>query len=138
MEKTLPAEYFIQGVTTSGRTFRPSDWSERLCGVMSTFGPKAKGPNSYLQYSIYVRPTMIGEVKMVIVDSRLRNVEPMAFEFVMNFAKDNDLVVSEACELSLPYESHSRPPKIRLEKTSLISDANSVHSVARSGADLTA
>jgi hypothetical protein len=99
MAEATPTEYFIQGVTKSGKTFRPSDWSERLCGVMSAFGPGARGPNARLQYSIYVRPTMLGNVKTVIVDSRLRDVEPMAFDFVMNFAKDNDLVVTEACEL---------------------------------------
>ncbi len=29
----------------------------------------------------------------------MRDIEPMAFDFVMNFAKDNDLLVTEACEL---------------------------------------
>ncbi len=92
-------EYFIQGVTKNGRKFRPSDWAERLAGVMSAYGPGAKGPNAYLQYSRYVRPVLIGDLKVVIVDSRLRDIEPMAFDFCMNFAKDNDLVVTEACEL---------------------------------------
>lgn len=99
MAESSPTEYFIQGITKNGRKFRPSDWSERLCGVMSGFGPKARGPNARLQYSIYVRPTMIGDIKVVIVDSRLRDIEPMAFDFVLNFAKDNDLLVTEACEL---------------------------------------
>ncbi|MEA3122512.1 MAG: hypothetical protein QOH33_2097, partial [Paraburkholderia sp.] len=31
--------------------------------------------------------------------------EPMAFDFVMNFAKDNELVVTEACEL--PEREHN-------------------------------
>jgi hypothetical protein len=99
MAETPPTEYFIQGITTSGKKFRPSDWSERLAGVMSMFGPGVKGPNRYLQYSVYVRPTMLDDLKCVILDSRLRDIEPMAFDFVMNFAKDNDLVVTEACEL---------------------------------------
>lgn len=92
-------EYFIQGITKNGKKFRPSDWSERLAGVMSCFGPGARGPNARLQYSLYVRPTMLGDLKCVILDSRLREIEPMAFDFVLNFAKDNDLVVTEACEL---------------------------------------
>jgi hypothetical protein len=93
------SEYFIQGITTDGRKFRPSDWAERLAGVMSCYGPGAKGPNAYLQYSRYVRPVLLGDLKCVIVDSRLHATEPMAFEFVMSFAKDNELVVTEACEL---------------------------------------
>ncbi|MBV8626473.1 MAG: DUF3579 domain-containing protein [Paraburkholderia sp.] len=99
MAEAPPTEYFIQGITKSGRKFRPSDWSERLCGVMSGFGPPRRGPNAYMQYSLYVRPTMIGDIKVVILDSRLRDIEPMAFDFVLNFARDNDLVVTEACEL---------------------------------------
>ncbi|NEK56154.1 DUF3579 domain-containing protein, partial [Rhizobium leguminosarum] len=49
--------------------------------------------------------TLIGDVKVVILDSRLRDIEPMAFDFVMNFAKDNDLLVTEACELPLEHEA---------------------------------
>jgi hypothetical protein len=107
MAESTPTEYFIQGITKSGKKFRPSDWSERLCGVMSGFGPKAKGPNAYMQYSIYVRPTIIGDVKAVILDARLRDIEPMAFDFVLNFASDNDLVVSEACELPQHHGAHA-------------------------------
>ncbi|WDD95091.1 DUF3579 domain-containing protein [Burkholderia sp. FERM BP-3421] len=107
MAETSPTEYFIQGITKSGKKFRPSDWSERLAGVMSCFGPGTGGPNARLQYSLYVRPTLLGDTKCVIIDSRLRDVEPMAFDFVMNFAKDNDLVVTEACELP-DYDKHGK------------------------------
>ncbi|TDN68624.1 DUF3579 domain-containing protein [Paraburkholderia sp. BL10I2N1] len=114
MAEAPPTEYFIQGITKSGRKFRPSDWSERLAGVMSGFGPGArKGPNAYMQYSVYVRPTIIGDLKVVILDSRLRDIEPMAFDFVMNFAKDNDLVVTEACELPA---HHGTQQQIAAEK----------------------
>lgn len=99
MAETPPTEFFIQGITTDGKKFRPSDWSERLAGVMACFGPGASGPNARLKYSLYVRPTMLGDLKCVILDSRLRDIEPMAFDFVLNFAKDNNLVVTEACEL---------------------------------------
>jgi hypothetical protein len=116
MAKPAPTEYFIQGITESGKRFRPSDWSERLCGVMSGFGPKAKGPNAYMQYSIYVRPTMVGDTKAVILDARLRDVEPMAFDFVLNFAKDNELVVSEACELPLPHGRQSKEGNTRTRR----------------------
>jgi hypothetical protein len=40
---------------------------------------------------------VINGVKCVVVNSALRNHEPMAWDFVMNFAKDNELQVSEAC-----------------------------------------
>jgi hypothetical protein len=101
MAETPPTEFFIQGITKEGKTFRPSDWSERLAGVMAQFGPGASGRNAYMKYSLYVRPTIVSGIKCVIVDTRLRDLEPMAFDFVMNFARDNNLVVTEACELHL-------------------------------------
>ncbi|HEY8856025.1 MAG TPA: DUF3579 domain-containing protein, partial [Rugosibacter sp.] len=30
--------FIIIGVTLGGQPFRPSDWAERICGVMSAFG----------------------------------------------------------------------------------------------------
>ena len=42
---------------------------------------------------------MIDGVKAVVVNSELCNLEPMAWDFVLNFAKDNDLQVAEACLL---------------------------------------
>ena len=84
----IPVEVVIQGVTESGSTFRPSDWAERLCGVMSAFGA-----DRHMQYSPYVHPITSNGVKCVVVDKRLEGVEPMAFRFLMSFAKDNDLKV---------------------------------------------
>ncbi|MEY2772462.1 MAG: hypothetical protein RIQ38_2881, partial [Pseudomonadota bacterium] len=92
-------EVFIQGVTLDGRTFRPSDWAERLAGVMSRFRPGGAGPGSHLSYSPWCIPTTLGHVKCVVVHRDLRDHEPMAWDFVMNFARDNRLTVSEACLL---------------------------------------
>lgn len=98
-------EFFIQGITSSGRQFRPSDWAERLCGVMSCFRPEGSGGrHAHLQYSPYVRPTLLNGVKSVVVSEELRNIEPMAYHFVRNFAKDNDLQIIEACLLPEPEE----------------------------------
>ena len=36
-------------------------------------------------------------VKCVIVSEALQGVEPMAWDFVMNFARDNHLQVAKAC-----------------------------------------
>jgi len=100
-DRAAPREFFIHGVTASGRPFRPSDWAERLCGVMSCYRPGgiATGRDAYIGYSPYVRPTIVGGVKCVVVDERLRELERMAFDFVMNFARDNGLPVLEACTL---------------------------------------
>ena len=95
-------EVFIQGVTGSGKTFRPSDWAERLAGVMSSFRPGGARPGSHLSYSPWCIPTTMGGVKCVVVHRDLRDHEPMAWDFVMNFARDNDLQLVEACLLPDP------------------------------------
>jgi hypothetical protein len=81
-------EFVIKGVTLSGNPFRPSDWAERLCGIMSAFG----GDNR-MQYSPYVHPVISAGVKCVVVDVRLKEIEPMAYNFLLHFARDNELQV---------------------------------------------
>ena len=83
-------EFVIRGVTLAGKPFRPSDWAERLCGVMSAFGSGGR-----MHYSPYVYPVSSGGVKCVVVDVRLREIEPMAYNFLLNFAKDNELEVRQ-------------------------------------------
>ena len=92
-------EVFIQGITHDGKTFRPSDWAERLAGVMSGFRPGGARPGSHLRYSPWCVPTTINGVKCVVVNHDLRDHEPMAWDFVINFARDNDLQTVEACLL---------------------------------------
>ena len=110
MVSSSPKEVFILGQTRDGRTFRPSDWAERLAGVMSSFRPGGAQPGSHLSYSPWCMPTVIDGVKAVVVNSELRNLEPMAWDFVLNFAKDNDLQVAEACLLPDP------PRQVTLQK----------------------
>jgi hypothetical protein len=100
MVSSTAKEIFIIGLTHAGKTFRPSDWAERLAGVMSSFRPNGAQPSSHLGYSPWCTPTVINSVKSVVVNSELRNCEPMAWDFVLNFAKDNDLQVIEACLLA--------------------------------------
>jgi hypothetical protein len=97
-------EIFIQGITSTGRTFRPSDWAERLAGVMSPFRPGGATPGSHLSYSSWCVPTVVGGIKCVVVHADLRAAEPMAWDFVINFARDNDLQVGEACFLPDPIQ----------------------------------
>jgi hypothetical protein len=104
MTASPPRELFIQGITRNGKTFRPSDWAERLAGALSCFRPGGvkAGPGSHIGYSPYCVPTVVNGVKCVIVNEALRGVEPMAWDFVMNFARDNDLQVAEVCSLPEP------------------------------------
>lgn len=97
MISSAAEEIFIQGITRDGKTFRPSDWADRLCGVMSHFRPGGPQPGSHLNYSPWCVPTQVGGIKCVVVNAELRAAEPMAWDFALNFARDNDLLVVEAC-----------------------------------------
>ena len=103
MSAPIPREFFIQGVTLAGKTFRPSDWSERLAGALSSFRPKngslGNAIGAHIGYSPYCVPRVIEDIKCVIVSEALRELEPMAWDFVMHFARDNELQVVEACLL---------------------------------------
>ena len=86
-------EVFIQGITHNGKTFRPSDWAERLAGVMSSFRPGGAQPGSHLSYSPWCVPNVINGIKCVVVHRALCDYDPMAWAFVMNFARDNNLPI---------------------------------------------
>ncbi|ERE03395.1 DUF3579 domain-containing protein [Pseudogulbenkiania ferrooxidans] len=83
-----PYEIVIQGLTSEGRTFRPSDWAERLAGILASFDTNQK-----LSYHAFVRPMLLEGVRCVAVDKKLEKIYPQIFQFLMNFAKDNDLRV---------------------------------------------
>lgn len=99
IESTItPTDFTIQGLTTAGRPFRPSDWADRLCGIMSRFHPDAEpGLDRHLRFSPYVKPGLVDGVRSVLVDARIHELEPLAYLFLRDFARDNDLRVIEAC-----------------------------------------
>ena len=97
MTQAKPRQYHIQGLTHEGRAFRPSDWAERLAGAMSSFRPGGQtgGIGAFIGYSPYCVPQQVDGVRCVLVSEALRGIEPMAWDFVMNFARDNHLIVAE-------------------------------------------
>ena len=101
MATTLAKEIYILGLTRQGRAFRPSDWAERLAGVMSQFRPGGPQPGSHLGYSPWCIPTSIGDTKCVIIHPDLREHEVMAWDFCLSFARDNDLQTSEGAPPAL-------------------------------------
>lgn len=90
-------QLIIHGTTLAGHRFRPSDWAERLAGVMSQFRP-AGSAGSHLTYSPYAVPRVINGVNCVVVDHRLRALEPLAWKFVIEFARDNSLTIEGELE----------------------------------------
>ena len=86
--------FIIIGTTEDGKTFRPSDWADRLCGVMATLGN-----DNRVKYSQFVRPgcTLAGE-RTVIVDANLYKANSIAWNFVVEFARSNHLQVETITE----------------------------------------
>ena len=82
--------FIIYGQTQSGITFRPSDWSERLAGVLAPYRPSGT-LGGHLSYSPFAIPTVIDGMRCVVIDERLRALEPLAWKFVQDFARDNNL-----------------------------------------------
>lgn len=102
MPSARPQEFVILGLTRAGKRFRPSDWAERLAGVMAQFGGVPP-----VRYSPYCYPVMSDGVKCVVVDARIREIEPLAYHFLVNFAADNELQVREGRHAARPDEPNA-------------------------------
>ncbi len=81
-------EIVIVGMTPSGQEFRPSDWAERLCGLMSVFGE-----DRHLSYSPFLKPVLSAGVRCVVVDREIERIDPTAYNFLLGFARDNELTL---------------------------------------------
>ena len=86
---TIDSDLIIKGLTPGGQQFRPSDWSDRLCGVMSAFGA-----DEQLRYSPLVTPALRDGLRCVIVRRELAVLEPRLFRFFLSFAVDNELQIT--------------------------------------------
>lgn len=85
----FPTDLVIKGVTRAGHAFRPSDWSERLCGAVQAFGRER-----HKVLAQYVRAAEIDGAKAVIVGEALRGIESRLYDFLLNFAFENELQVT--------------------------------------------
>jgi hypothetical protein len=63
---------------------------------MSCFrdGGAPSGMAAFIGYSPHCVPRTVEGVKCVLVSQALRGIEPMAWDFVVNFARDNELQVA--------------------------------------------
>jgi len=83
-------KWVIRGVTEEGKKLRPSDWIERISSTLASFGADQR-----LQYSNAVSPCTIDGEKCLVVARNLQELNPNAYEFVMGFAKSNQLSIRE-------------------------------------------
>lgn len=90
-DATVNAPFIIRGITTKGGRFRPSDWADRLAGAFAVVDP-----DNRMNYSPYVQPATLEGVRSVVVDKRLKTIDPNAYRFLQTFADSNELVTENA------------------------------------------
>lgn len=88
-------EIIIEGQTHSGEKFRPSDWVDRLCGMLAQF------ERQIVSYSPFLRPMMFKGMQCVAVKRSLETESPDVFSFLMQFANDNELVVTDCASFKV-------------------------------------
>lgn len=105
-----PQFFVIFGVTLGGQRFRPSDWAERLAGVLAPYRPGG-ALSSHISYSPYAVPRSINDLPCVVIDNRLRDIEPLAWKFAHDFARDNQLKTAQGDQGWLTGVSSGMPLK---------------------------
>jgi len=76
----------IEGITPQGKTFRPSDWAERMSGSMASF------KNSRISYSPMLQPSVNSKGNQcVLLDPKLKETSPLVYQSILDFAKANNL-----------------------------------------------
>jgi len=83
----------IQGITEDGRKFRPSDWAERMSGMMSSFGDDHR-----IHYSPKLRPISHEGAKCIALDTSLKESHPAIYRQIMDFAERNGLTIIQSPE----------------------------------------
>lgn len=78
----------IVGTNKDGSRFRPTEWSQRLAGLVSHFQAK------HLTYSACVQPEILEDgTRAVRLDSKLRIGAPEIFDQIMSFVEEHGLTV---------------------------------------------
>jgi hypothetical protein len=95
MHSNAADKIYILGLSTSGRTFRPSDWAERLAGVMSQFRPGGRSPAAISDIHRGAFQVLSRASGAWWWTPSCVNMKALAWDFCMNFAKDNDLQVTQ-------------------------------------------
>ncbi|KTD65904.1 DUF3579 domain-containing protein [Legionella spiritensis] len=86
MSNSKDKKIVIEGITSQGKRFRPSDWAERMSGAMASF------KNSRIQYSPLLQPSVnVDGYKCVVLDPKLKESSPQIYQSILDFAKTNNL-----------------------------------------------
>ncbi len=86
----MPAseKVIIKGLTEDGGKFRPSDWAERLCGAVASYGRGRR-----IIFHPHVKLASIDGVKSVVISAELEELDEMLFDFLLDFGRENKLQI---------------------------------------------
>lgn len=115
--------YLIRGETSQHGRFRPGDWAERLTGVITLFVGE-RCPGIHMASTWLAMPVVEQGIKCLRVAHELKHICPDAFDFVVRFARDNELVL-EVC-------------RIREERMTQAQESKSVTAVTKASSALDA
>lgn len=73
--------------------------------MMSVFGE-----DRHLSYSPYLKPVLTGGVRCVVVDRELEQLDPAAYRFLLDFARDNELALRPGRRQRRPEPAAAEPP----------------------------
>jgi len=90
----MSCRFIIEGYTLEGNKFRPSDWIDRIASMMASYGSTQR-----LVYSDLLHPERYEGQKCLVLDTKLEQENPEMFEYVMNFAKTNNLKMTQVCDV---------------------------------------
>ena len=94
---STPKVIIIEGLTSAGKPFRPSDLVDRMCSTFASFGPDRK-----LRFSPYLKPQVINGVRCLAVNLKLKDVNPDGYLQLVHFAEENQLNVLDSEGNSIP------------------------------------
>ena len=82
----LYEKILIVGQTREGEKFRPSDWAERLYYTVASYGK-----NGRVIFNPLVNLNQQDNSKSFVIDVELQNKDPMIYDFLIDFAINNEL-----------------------------------------------
>lgn len=80
----------IEGRRADGAVFRPSDWAERLSGVLAQYEKDRR-----MRYRDCLRPITRDGKRCLVVEPRLHERDPSMWKFVRDFATSNGLKIHD-------------------------------------------
>ena len=86
----LYEKILIMGHTKEGKRFRPSDWAERLYYAVADYNKGGKAV-----FSPLVNINHDNKSKYFVISSRLKDKDPMIFDFLIDFAISNELEIRD-------------------------------------------